>query len=74
MLDVFYKDLTVRVIGQMKANSSTCCNVGAIFDSISHEPCEQKILVMAEKSQKPFNIFFKMCGSRKYPDPHHGGN
>ena len=38
ILDVFYKDLTVRAIGQMKANRSVCYNAGTIFDSISSEP------------------------------------
>ena len=38
ILDVFYKDLTVRAIGQMKANRSVCYNAGTIFHSISSEP------------------------------------
>jgi len=57
ILDVFYKDLTVSAISQMKANRYT--NVGAIFDSISSELCERKTLVMAENSQKPLPYFFK---------------
>ena len=48
-----------HAIGQMKANGSTCYNVGAIFDSILSEPCEQKTLIMAEKSPKPLSYFFK---------------
>ena len=59
ILDVFYKDLTVRVISQMKANRYTCYNAGAIFDSISSKLCEWKTLVMAENSQKPLSYFFK---------------
>jgi len=59
ILNVSHKDFTVRVIGQMKANRSTCYNAGAIFDSISSEPCERKTLVMTEKSQKPLSYFFK---------------
>ena len=61
LLDVFYKDLTVHVIGQMKANKSACYNAGAIFDSISSKPCLRKMppstLVMAEKSQKTVLFF-----------------
>ena len=38
ILDVFYKDLTVRAVGQMKANRSVCYNAGTIFHSISSEP------------------------------------
>ena len=53
ILDVFYKDLTVHVIGQTKAHRSACYNAGAIFDSISSEPWEWKDLVMAENNQKP---------------------
>ena len=48
-----------HAVGQMKANGSTCYNVGAIFHSILSEPCEQKTLIMAEKSQKPLSHFFK---------------
>ena len=59
ILDVFYKDLTVHVIGQTKAHRSACYNAGAIFDSISSEPWEWKDLVMAEKNQKPMSYFFK---------------
>ena len=59
ILDVFYKDLTVHVISQMKANRYTCYNAGAIFDSISSKLCERKTLVMAENSQKPLPYFFK---------------
>ena len=51
--DVFYKDLTVCAIGQMKANRSTCHSAGAIFRFNLSQPCEWKTLVMAVKSQKP---------------------
>ena len=57
ILDVFYKDLTVHAISQMKANRCACYNAGAIFDSVSSELCEQKTLVMAENSQKPLPHF-----------------
>ena len=63
ILHVFYKDLTVHVIGQTKANRSACYNAGAIFDSISSEPFEWKTplsnLDMAEKSEKALSYFFK---------------
>ena len=59
ILDVFYKDLTERVISQMKANRYTCYNAGAIFDFISSKLCERKTLVMAENSQKPLPYFLK---------------
>ena len=56
-------NLQRSAIGQMKANRSACYKVGAIFDSISSKPCEQKMhsstLVMAEKCQKPLSYFFK---------------
>ena len=36
-------NLQRSAIGQMKANRSACYKVGAIFDSISSKPCEQKM-------------------------------
>ena len=59
ILDVFYKDLTMRGISQTKANRSACYDAGANFDSILSKPSERKTLVVAEKSQKPLSYFFK---------------
>ena len=67
-MDVFYKDLTVRAIGQMKANRSACYNAGNISDSILSEPCELKALVMDEKSQKPLSYMYFLKRRKQWED------
>ena len=67
-MDVFYKDLTVQAIGQMKANRSACYNAGTISDSILSEPCELKALVKAEKSQKPLSYMYFLKRRKQWED------
>ena len=42
----------------MKANRSACHNAGTIPEAILSKPCERKVLVMAEKSQKPLSDMY----------------
>ena len=55
-------------IGQMKANRSACYKAGTISDSILSEPCEQKALVMAEKSQKPLSYVYFLKRRKQWED------